>query len=63
MPEPVQVFAEFQPFTPFIETVRGLLLGTPIGTYGILTVAWCVILTAIGYFWALALYNRRSVQQ
>ena len=31
MPEWLQVFAEWQPFTPFIETVRGLLLGTPIG--------------------------------
>ncbi len=31
MPEGLQWFAEYQPFTPFIETIRGLLLGTPLG--------------------------------
>lgn len=32
MPDGLSWFAEHQPFTPLIETVRGLLLGTPIGT-------------------------------
>ena len=41
MPAGVQWFAEYQPFTPFIETVRGLLMGTPIGTSAWLTVGWC----------------------
>ena len=31
MPAGLRWFAEYQPFTPIIETVRGLLLGTPIG--------------------------------
>jgi ABC-2 type transport system permease protein len=30
MPAPVRVLAEHQPFTPVIETVRGLLAGTPV---------------------------------
>ena len=30
MPVWLQWFAQYQPFTPFIETVRGLLLGTPL---------------------------------
>jgi ABC-2 type transport system permease protein len=31
MPEPLRAFAENQPFTPMIEAIRGLLLGTPVG--------------------------------
>ena len=34
MPDGLSWFAENQPFTPIIETVRGLLLGTPIGNSG-----------------------------
>ena len=35
MPAGLRWFAEHQPFTPIIETLRGLLMGTPIGTGGI----------------------------
>ena len=58
----VRWFAEYQPFTPVINTVRGLLLGTPIGNSAVLAVAWCVGLTLIGYLWARAVYNRNSVR-
>ena len=34
MPDGMSWFAQNQPFTPIIETVRGLLLGTPIGNSG-----------------------------
>ena len=42
MPDGLSWFAQNQPFTPIIETVRGLLLGTPIGNSGLLAVGWCV---------------------
>ena len=58
MPAGMAWFAEFQPFTPFIETVRGLLMGTPIGNSGWLTLAWCAAITAGGSWWALRLYGR-----
>jgi ABC-2 type transport system permease protein len=58
LPGPLAWFAEHQPFTPMIETVRGLLLGTPIGSSGWLTVAWCVGISVVGYLWALRLYER-----
>ena len=58
MPTGLRWFAEYQPFTPAIETLRGLLLGTSIGNSAILTVAWSVGLTAVGYVWARRLYNR-----
>jgi ABC-2 type transport system permease protein len=58
----VRWFAEYQPFTPVINTVRGLLLGTPIGNSAVLAVAWCAGLTLIGYLWARAVYNRNSAR-
>ncbi|MFK4066742.1 ABC transporter permease [Streptomyces sp. NPDC029674] len=58
MPGWFRPIAEYQPFTPAIETLRGLLLGTEIGGSGWLTVAWCVGLTGIGYRWSTSLYGR-----
>jgi ABC-2 type transport system permease protein len=55
---PLQWFAEHQPFTPIIETLRGLLLGTPIGDHGWIAVAWCLVLSLVGYLWAQRLYER-----
>jgi ABC-2 type transport system permease protein len=62
MPAGVRWFAENQPFTPFIETLRGLLMGAPIGSSGLLTIVWCVAITAGGYLWSRSLYNSRSTR-
>ena len=59
MPDGLSWFAENQPFTPIIETVRGLLLGTPIGNSGVLAVAWCVAISLVGYLWATAAVRAR----
>jgi ABC-2 type transport system permease protein len=56
----VRLFAEYQPFTPIIETIRGLLIGTPIGNNAVLAVAWCLAIALIGYFWATKLFNRQA---
>jgi ABC-2 type transport system permease protein len=58
MPGWLRWFAEYQPFTPVTETLRGLLLGTPIGNSGIIAVAWCVGLTVVGYAWSKRLYSK-----
>jgi ABC-2 type transport system permease protein len=58
MPAGLRAFAEHQPFTPFINTVRGLLMGTEIGNSGVLTVAWSAGIALVGYLWAKKLYNR-----
>jgi ABC-2 type transport system permease protein len=58
MPAGVRWFAGNQPFTPVIETLRGLLTGGPIGHSAILAVAWCVGIAAAGYLWARARYDR-----
>ncbi|MEV0528532.1 ABC transporter permease [Streptomyces sp. NPDC050439] len=57
MPGWFRPIAEYQPFTPAIETLRGLLLGTEIGHNGWLAVGWCLGLTLLGYFWATARFN------
>jgi ABC-2 type transport system permease protein len=62
MPAGVRWFAQYQPFTPVIETLRGLLLGTPIGNNAILAVAWCAVLALAGYLWSRAVYNRDPVK-
>ena len=62
MPAGVRWFAQHQPFTPVIETLRGLLLGTPIGSTGVIAVAWCAGLTLAGFLWARALFNRGPAQ-
>jgi ABC-2 type transport system permease protein len=62
MPAGLRWFAENQPFTAFIETLRGLLTGAPIGNSGLLTVTWCVVIALGGYLWARALYTRNSTR-
>ncbi|WP_328949743.1 ABC transporter permease [Streptomyces sp. NBC_01220] len=57
MPGWFRPVAEYQPFTPAIETLRGLLLGTGIGNNGWLAVGWCLGLTVLGYLWATARFN------
>ena len=52
--------AEYQPFTPIIESVRGLLAGTPSGGYAAAALAWCAGIALVGYLWALATFRRRA---
>jgi len=58
LPGPLRWFAENQPFTPIIETLRGLLLGTAIGSSGWIAIGWCALLTLVGYISGRSLYNR-----
>lgn len=58
MPAVLRWFAEYQPFTPIMETLRGLLLGTPIGHDGVWAVGWAVVVGLAGYLWAIRLFNR-----
>jgi ABC-2 type transport system permease protein len=58
MPGWFRPVAEYQPFTPAIETLRGLLLGTGTGNNGWAVVAWCVGLTLLGYRWSRARFDR-----
>ena len=52
--------AAHQPVTPITETLRGLLLGTPIGSYGWQALAWCAGLLVAAYVAATVLFRRRT---
>jgi ABC-2 type transport system permease protein len=54
----VRWFAAHQPFTPIINTLRGLLTGTPDGGTALAAVAWCLGLALAGYLWARVLFRR-----
>jgi ABC-2 type transport system permease protein len=56
----VRQFAEYQPFTPIIETLRGLLTGAPSTGTAIAAVAWCAGIGLVGYVWALRTFTRRA---
>jgi ABC-2 type transport system permease protein len=59
MPAGLRWFAEHQPFTPIMETLRGLLFDTPVtGGSAIAAVVWCVAISLVGYLWARRLYDR-----
>lgn len=58
MPAGVRAFAAHQPFTPIIDTLRGLLTGGPVGSQAVVAVAWCAGIALAGYLWATALFNR-----
>ena len=59
MPAGLRQFAEYEPFTPVTQTVRGLLTGGPIGAHAIAAIAWSVGIALVSYLWAVRLYNRR----
>jgi ABC-2 type transport system permease protein len=60
MGQGVRQFAEYQPFTPIIESLRGLLTGTPSGGYAAAALAWCAGIALVGYLWAVATFRKRA---
>ena len=58
MPTAMRYFAEYQPFTPIIETLRGLLMGTAIGDSWIWALGWCAVMGIGGYLWARAAFAK-----
>lgn len=62
MPIGLRWFAEYQPFTPIMDTLRALLSGTPVGRDGLVAVAWCAAITAVSFLWALRLFDRKRVR-
>ncbi|MFD2081770.1 ABC-2 type transport system permease protein [Actinopolymorpha cephalotaxi] len=56
----VRQFAEYQPFTPIIETLRGLLNGAPSAGTTVVAVAWCAGIAIVGYVWARSTFRKRA---
>jgi ABC-2 type transport system permease protein len=59
MPAPVQWFAEHQPVTPIVNTIRDLYAEQPVGSEGWVALAWCVGLGVVAYVLAMRTYRRR----
>src|SRR5215468_9329134 len=56
----VRQFAEYQPFTPIIEALRGLLAGAPSAGDAIAAIAWCAGIALVGYVWSLSIFKKRA---
>lgn len=59
MPAPVAWFAENQPVTPIVESIRALLAGQPVGGEIWVALAWCLGILVAAYFVAMTVYRRR----
>ncbi|MFE4217847.1 ABC transporter permease [Streptomyces sp. NPDC056844] len=60
MPGALRRFAEYQPFTPVNETLRGLLMGTEIGNSAYLSLAWCAGIGLFGYLWSRTAFTKQT---
>lgn len=58
MPVVVRAFAENQPITSIVNTLRSLLYSQPIGNDIWIALAWCVAITIIAYFFAMRAYKK-----
>jgi ABC-2 type transport system permease protein len=56
----VKQFADYQPFTPIIESIRGLLEGAPTTSDIVAAIAWSVGIALVGYLWALSTFKKRA---
>jgi ABC-2 type transport system permease protein len=59
MPGPVRWFAEHQPVTSIVDTIRGLYAGQPVGNDAWIAVAWCVGLLVVAHTLARRTYRSK----
>ena len=59
MPGPVRAFAENQPVTSIVDTIRDLFAQQPVSTDIWIALAWCVGLLVVAYALAMATYHRK----
>lgn len=59
MPTVVRVFAENQPVTSIVESIRSLLNSEPVGNDIWIALAWCVGIMVVAYLFAMKAYRRR----
>lgn len=59
MPGPVRAFAEHQPATSIVNTIRDLLSQQPVGADVWTALAWCVGILIVAYVLATITYRRR----
>jgi len=58
MPAAVRAFAENQPVSSIVETLRSLLNSKPVGNEIWVALAWCIGIMIVAYFFAMRVYRR-----
>jgi ABC-2 type transport system permease protein len=58
MPTGLRQFAEHQPFTPIINTLRALVTGSATDSDQWLAIGWCALIALLGYLWSRRLFLR-----
>jgi len=59
LPTVLRVFAKYQPMTPIIEALRGLMIGMPLNNEIPIALAWCVGLTIVGFLLSVQIYKKK----
>jgi ABC-2 type transport system permease protein len=59
MPTPVRIFAENQPVTAIVNSIRALLNNQSVGNNIWIALAWCLGITIVAYFLAIRAYRKR----
>ncbi|HEY9258368.1 ABC transporter permease [Chitinophaga sp.] len=60
MPSGVRAFAENQPITPIVETIRALLSNQPVGKEIWVALSWCIGIMVVAYILAMSVYKKRA---
>lgn len=60
MPAGLRWIADHQPITPLIESIRGLLLGTGMGSEPSWAIGWCLVIMVAARLWAGRLFRSRA---
>lgn len=60
MPKVLRVFAENQPVTSIVETIRALLNSEPVGNDIWIALMWCVGIMVVAYLFAMKVYQSRT---
>jgi ABC-2 type transport system permease protein len=61
MPLVLRVFAENQPVTPIVNSIRSLLNSEPVGSEIGVALAWCVGIMAVAWFFAMRVYKKKTL--
>lgn len=60
MPGWLQAFTSNQPMTHVEDTLRGLMMDTPVGDHAWISLVWLVGIALVGYLWSRSLFNKKT---
>lgn len=60
MPTAVRIFAENQPVTSIVDSIRGLLANEQVGNEIWVALGWCIVIIIVAWFFAMRIYKRKS---